>query len=72
MTVHRSNILWTLCPQGRYPQAYISAIDKKNIQIEFCYEQAMSGDVIKLTRRRAKLLARRILQCLDEIKKIRR
>lgn len=72
MANNRTNTVWALYPPGRYPQVYVSTADEKNIKIEFCYKQAMSGDIVKLTRHQARILSRRIMQCLNGTKKTRR
>lgn len=69
MVNHKPNTTWAALPLGKYPQSYIRTVDKKYIRIEFCHEKAMSSDVVKITRHHARMLARRILQCLGETKK---
>ena len=69
MSIHDPDTIRAMRPPGKYPQIYITSPDKKNINIEFCYKKAMSGDLIKLTRHQAKILAEKIFQHLSETNK---
>lgn len=65
MAKHRPTIVWPTRPLGSYPQQYVRTADDENLELSFHVEHR-DGWAVKLSRRDARMLARRINQCLDE------
>ena len=65
---HRPTIIWPTKQMGVYPQIYVRTEDENRISFVYHHEKGQEGFGFKLPRRHARLLARRINQCLDETK----
>lgn len=57
--------IWPSRPLGTYPQTYVEAKDGGMVDVSFYPVEGESGIGILLTRHHARMLARRINQCLD-------
>jgi hypothetical protein len=67
MTKHKNSV-WLTKPVGTYPYGIVRTFDKKHISVGLCLKK---GDYIAnllFTRREARMLAKRINQCLDDTK----
>ena len=68
MAKHKPAVLWAVHKVGRYPNAYLSTVDKATIKLEYYWRPGGDGISINLSRRMARLLARRLNQILDQTK----
>ena len=68
MGKHVPYFFWSCREIGNYPQAYVQTIDSKHIQISHYKIKGMRGIAINMPRGLARLLAKRINQCLDKTK----
>lgn len=68
MGKHLPSTVWATYPIGKYPYAYVATEGEKNVSINFFPDDSGVGAGISLTRAHARLLAKRINQCLDETK----
>lgn len=66
MARHRPSVIWPTRKIGVYPQAYVRTANEKEIWIDFFPVEGGEGGSIKIGRRDARLLARRINECLDQ------
>lgn len=66
MGKHRPSIIWLMRKVGTYPNAYVETVDKDRVAIAFLNREPIPSWAVELTRRDARLLAKRINQCLDE------
>ncbi len=62
------NAVWPVKPVGEYPQIYVATQNDKEIYLQFHKEQGPAGIRLVMSRRQARMLARRINQCLDDTK----
>lgn len=63
----KENVVWLIKPIGKYPQACVSIVDKNNVRLTY-HETQSNGAAFVMSRRIARMLARRINQCLDDTK----
>lgn len=63
---------WVVNKIGTYPQLYVEPYNLSNIKISFFPSKDTTGVGIVLPRNKAKILAKRITQCLDETKILRK
>jgi len=68
MAKHMPAIAWGLHKPGASPNGYVSTASPKELRIELYPIYMEPGFAFKLSRREAKLLARRITQCLEKTK----
>jgi hypothetical protein len=68
MGKHLPSTVWATYPFDRYPYAYVATEGEDNVSIAFFPDLNGVGTGISLTRAHARLLAKRINQCLDETK----
>lgn len=61
------NIIWSARKWGTYPNTYVRTFNKEKIGIVMSEDEG-NGSAMIMTRRMARLLAKRINQCLDETK----
>lgn len=66
MAKHRPTVVWPTRRLGSYPQQYVRTADEQTLELSFHTEAEFAGWAVKLSRRDARMLARRINQCLDE------
>ena len=62
-------VIWSLRRPGVYPNAWVRTADFDLIAIQHCPSSGSPGPVLLLSRKDARLLAKRINQCLDRTKK---
>lgn len=65
MARHRPSVVWMMRPLGVYPNGYVRTCDSSKLDIVLDTYQA-ERLAFTLPRRDARLLAKRILQCLEE------
>lgn len=65
MPKHYSAQCWAMRPVGKYPQVYVRTITEKSVSCIYHEYEGQPGTGFVLTRRDARLLAKRINQCLD-------
>lgn len=68
MPRHEPCVSWASKKIGVYPNTMIKTLENNMIQIQFFPEKDRDGIAFNLDRRHARLLAKRINQCLDETK----
>lgn len=69
MAKHLPATVWATYPADRYPYAYVTTASPSEVEIVFFAGNGdYAGTSFVLSRRHAKLLARRINQCLEETK----
>jgi len=61
------NIIWPTTEVGKYPNYYVATLDTKMLKV-LCESGSGGAIGFSITRRKARLLAKRINQCLDETK----
>lgn len=66
MGKHKPTVLWALKPMGVYPQVCLKTANEREIDFSFFWSKGEFGFGYKLSRRDARLLARRINQILDD------
>lgn len=62
---HVPGILWALKRIGHYPTIHLTTVDSKNIKLA-CYSPDGDGFSLEISRRDARLLAKRLNQILDD------
>jgi len=60
MAKHKPGMIWALRRPGQYPNGYVATVSADLILISY------DGNGFRVSRRDARLLVRRILQCLEE------
>lgn len=65
---HQPGSVWPIRRLGVYPQVYVRTADDDNIAIEFWRTKWHTREPLALSRKDARLLARRIVQCLEATK----
>ncbi len=68
MAQHKPDMIWELHPPNKYPNGEICTISTSDIMIASYPCKGVSVEPIILSRRDARLLAKRINQCLDATK----
>ena len=68
MGKHIPCLTWALRRVGKYPQAYVETRNSKALNISFFPDDSGLGNGFEISRGDAKLLARRITQCLEATK----
>ena len=61
----KSNVVWVTRIAPNYPTTYVEAVDETVVLTHFDVEDSYARSTV-LSRSEARLLARRINQCLDE------
>jgi len=62
------NAVWLTQPLGKYPYGIVKTFDEKNVSVGICSAKGKYITNLVFTRREARLLAKRINQCLDATK----
>jgi len=65
MAKHEPGAMWAVKPIGKYPQAYVKTFNKAELHIQILVSST-SGTSFVLDRQMARMLAKRINQCLDD------
>jgi len=68
MAKHKPTVVWAVKRTGGYPNGYVRTEDEKHLDISFFLEEGRDGAGFTVTRQFAKMLARRINQCLEATK----
>ena len=68
MAKHLSSVIWPTRPLGTYPQQYVMTESETAISVTIVGEEDGVGWSMLLSRLDARLLARRITQCLEASK----
>ena len=68
MAKHNPGTFWPLHRVGKYPNGYIQTASDQEIAICFVPDEESDAGCFNLSRRDARLLAKRILQCLEATK----
>lgn len=61
-------VIWGLRRLGKHPNGYVRTADAQHIEIAHSYGPGYDSRRITIPRADARLLAKRILQCLEETK----
>ena len=69
MAIHKPGVIWRLRKPSRHARTdgLVRTFDESNLVVEYVYRGYTS--YMKISRRDARLLAKRINQCLDETMK---
>lgn len=67
MSKHK-NTVWITKPIGVYPYGIIKTFDKNHVSVGICPSKGEYITSLVFTRREARMLAKRINQCLDDTK----
>jgi hypothetical protein len=65
---HKPAMMWAFRMPGKYPNGYVQTTEDNQILMSFFDKEGEDGIGIIRSRRDARLLARRILQCLEKTK----
>lgn len=65
MGKHLPTVIWPTRPMGVRPQQYVRTADESNVEVTFVIA-AGEAWAVRLSRHDARMLARRLNQCLDE------
>jgi hypothetical protein len=68
MSKHRPSVIWAVKKIGNYPNAYVMTTADGNVRLEYFHKFGTRGFSLEMPRGYARLLARRINQCLEETK----
>jgi len=68
MARHIPGMLWAWRRIGRYPNGCVMTACPTDLKLEFYPEEGQDGFSFQIRRADAKLLARRITQCLEKTK----
>ncbi len=68
MPRHEPATFWSVKKIGIYPNSYVQTTEDNKISISLFHEKDADGAGFKIDRRFARLLSKRINQCLDETK----
>lgn len=68
MPKHKPTVVWSTYGFGKYPYAYVATSGERNVTINFFPDDSGLGYGFTLTRSHARLLAKRINQCLEDTK----
>lgn len=66
MAIHKPSSIWPTRPLGVYPQQYVRTLDEDHIGVSFHATLNGLGREVRLTRHEARMLARRLNECLDD------
>lgn len=67
MSKHLTAVIWLSLPIGKYPNTQVKTLNKKEVEVAM-FPGDGQGTGFRLSRHHAKMLARRITQCLEETK----
>ncbi len=68
MSKHLPTHIWPIKPVGKYPQVYVRTNNNQSIRCMYHEQSDQEGIGFVLTRRDARLLAKRLNQCLNKSK----
>jgi hypothetical protein len=68
MAKHIPGLMWGWRKPGKYPNGYVSTASPQELKLEIYPEEDKPGFAFTISRGDAKLLARRITQCLERTK----
>lgn len=69
MSKHKESTIWAVRQIGEYPNFYVKTDGDRCLEISSVREETVYAYSISFTRRDARLLAKRINQCLDETRR---
>lgn len=58
--------VWGLRPLGTYPNGYVRTLEEDDIEIVHIEKERSPAEFLVMSRKDARLLAKRINQCLDK------
>jgi hypothetical protein len=68
MSKHLPSVIWAVKKIGHYPNAYVMTTADGGVRLEYFHDMGERGFSLEMPRGYARLLARRINQCLEETK----